>query len=99
LETVIAARTGERNLLATLVETTDMLIMAIDLDFNILAINRATVDEMQRVNGVTGRVGANLLDLLAGQPAQQAAAAAAWRRAFAGEEGTFHRDAWRSGPG
>jgi PAS domain S-box-containing protein len=89
LETEIAARTGERNLLATLVETTDMLIMAIDLDFNILAINRATVDEMQRVNGVTGRVGANLLDLLAGQPAQQAAAAAAWRRAFAGEEGPF----------
>jgi PAS domain S-box-containing protein len=89
LEAEISARTGERNLLATLVETTDMLIMAIDLDFNILAINRATADEMQRVNGVTGRVGDNLLDLLAGQPAQQAAAAAAWRRAFAGEEGPF----------
>jgi PAS domain S-box-containing protein len=89
LEAEIAARTGERNLLATLVETTDMLIMAIDLDFNILAINRATVEEMQRVNGVTGRVGDNLLDLLAGQPAQQAATAASWRRAFAGEEGPF----------
>jgi len=89
LEAEIAARTGERNLLATLVETTDMLIMAIDLDFNIIAINRATAEEMQRVNGVTGRVGDNLLDLLAGQPAQQAAAAAAWRRAFAGEEGPF----------
>ncbi len=87
LEAEIAARTGERNLLATLVETTDMLIMAIDLDFNILALNRATSDEMQRVNGVTGRVGDNLLDLLAAQPAQQAATAASWERAFAGEEG------------
>ena len=87
LEAEIAARTGERNLLATLVETTDMLIMAIDLDFNILALNRATIDEMQRVNGVTGRVGDNLLELLDGQPAQQAATAASWRRAFAGEEG------------
>jgi signal transduction histidine kinase/CheY-like chemotaxis protein len=38
---------------------------------------------------VTGRVGDNLLHLLAGQPAQQAAAAEAWRRAFAGEEGPF----------
>jgi PAS domain S-box-containing protein len=89
LEAEIAARTGERNLLATLVETTDMLIMAIDLDFNILAINRAAIGEMQRVNGVTGQVGDNLLDLLAGQPAQQQAAASAWRRAFAGEEGPF----------
>jgi PAS domain S-box-containing protein len=89
LEAEIAARTGERNLLATLVETTDMLIMAIDLDFKILAINKATADEMQRVYGLAGRVGDNLLDLLAGQPAQQAAAAATWRRAFAGEEGPF----------
>jgi PAS domain S-box-containing protein len=89
LEAEIAARTGERNLLATLVETTDMLIMAIDLDFNILAINRATIDEMQRVNGVSGRVGDNLLALLSGQPAQRDATEAAWRRAFAGEEGPF----------
>jgi PAS domain-containing protein len=89
LEFEIAAKTGERNLLATLVETTDMMIMAIDLDFNILAINRATINEMQRVNGVTGGVGDNLLGLLAGQPVQQAAIEAAWRRAFAGEEGPF----------
>jgi len=89
LEAEIATRTGERNMLATLVETTDMLIMAIDLNFNILAINRATVDEMQRINGVIGRVGDNLLDLFAGQPAQQAAIAASWSRAFAGEEDAF----------
>jgi len=89
LEAEITARTGERNLLATLVQTTDMLIMAIDLDFNILAINRAAVEEMQRVYGVPGRVGDNLLALLAGQPEQRDAAEATWRRAFAGEEGPF----------
>jgi len=89
LEAAVAARTGERNLLATLVETTDTLIMAVGLDFTILAINKATAEEMLRVNGVVGRVGDNLLELLAGQPAQQAEVEAAWRRAFAGEEGPF----------
>jgi len=89
LEAEVAARTGERNLLATMVETTDTLIMAIGLDFTILAMNKAMADEMRRVNGVAARVGDNLLDLLANQPAQQAAVEAAWRRAFAGEEGPF----------
>ncbi len=89
LEAEVAARTGERNLLATLVETTDTLIMALGLDFTILAINRATADEMRRVNGVAARAGDNLLALLAGQPAQQAEVEATWRRAFAGEEGPF----------
>jgi PAS domain S-box-containing protein len=101
LEAEVAARTGERNLLATLVETTDTLIMAVDLDFTILAINKATADEMLRVNGVVGQVGDNLLGLLAGQPAQQAETEAAWRRAFAGEEGPFieaHGDPNRARP-
>jgi PAS domain S-box-containing protein len=89
LEAEVAARTGERNLLATLVETTDTLILAVGLDFTILAINKATADEMLRVNGVAARVGDNLLGLLAGQPAQRAEVEAAWRRAFAGEEGPF----------
>ncbi len=89
MEAEIAARTGERNLLASLVETTDMMFLAIDLDFNILAINRATIDEMQRVKAITAQVGDNLLALLAGQPFEQAAAASIWRRAFAGEEGPF----------
>jgi PAS domain S-box-containing protein len=82
LEAAVAARTGERNLLATLVENTDVMIMALDLDFNILATNPANTEELQRVYGVRGRAGDNLLALLADKPAMRAAAAAAWRRGF-----------------
>jgi PAS domain S-box-containing protein len=89
LEAEVAARTGERNLLATLVEKTDVMIMALDLDFNILAINPANVAELQRLYGIQARPGDNLLGLLADQPAMQAAAAATWRRGFVAGEGTF----------
>jgi PAS domain S-box-containing protein len=41
LEAEVAQRTGERNLLATLIERTDVLVMALDLDYRVLAINRA----------------------------------------------------------
>jgi len=89
LEAEVAARTGERNLLATLVENTDVMIMALDLDFNILAINPANADELQRLYGVRGRPGDNLLALLADKPAMRAAAEATWRRGFTQEDATF----------
>jgi PAS domain S-box-containing protein len=89
LEAEVAARTGERNLLATLVEETDVMIMALDLDFNILAINQANADELHRLYGVRGRTGDNLLKLLADKPEMRAAAVATWRRGFAGEEASF----------
>jgi PAS domain S-box-containing protein len=89
LERQVIASTGERNLLATLVETTDVLIMAVDLNYNILAINKANADVMERIYGVRGRVGANLLALLADQPEQQAAVQAAWARGLAGEAVTL----------
>jgi PAS domain S-box-containing protein len=88
LEAEIIARTGERNLFATIVETTDVLIKAIDLNHNILAINKADTDEFERVFGIRPKPGDNMLDLLAGRPAQQEAARAAWQRALAGEEYT-----------
>ena len=89
LEQQVIASTGERNLLATLVETTDVLIMAVDLNYRILAINKANADVMDRIYGVRGRVGANLLELLAHQPEQQAAVKEAWARGLAGEEITL----------
>ena len=89
LECEVAARTGERNLLATLVETTDVMIMALDLDHTILAINTACADECELVYGLRPRAGENLLAVLAGQPEQQAAVRATWARALAGEEVTF----------
>jgi PAS domain S-box-containing protein len=88
LEAEVIARTGERNLLATLVETTDVMIMALDLRFDILALNKSAADECQRVFGVRPHVGENLLALLADQPEQRAAAEYPWRRALEGEEFT-----------
>jgi PAS domain S-box-containing protein len=86
LEAEVIARTGERNLLATLVETTDVMIMAVDLDYRILAINKASADEVERVFGIRARIGDNLLDLFAHLPEQRAAVQASWDRAIAGDE-------------
>jgi PAS domain S-box-containing protein len=88
LEAEVAARTGERNLLAKLVETTDVMIMAIDPAYTILAMNPAVSEEFARVHGVRGRPGDNLLTLLADQPEQLAAVHSLWSRTLAGEEGT-----------
>jgi PAS domain S-box-containing protein len=88
LEALAQLRTGERNLLASLVERTDVLVMALDADYRLLAINRANVEECQRLYGRRPQVGDNILDLLASQPEHQAAMRAIWARAIAGEEFT-----------
>jgi PAS domain S-box-containing protein len=86
LEALAQQRTGERNLLATLVERTDVMVMALDTDYRILAINRANVDGFERLYGRRPKVGDNVLDLLADQPEQQGVSRETWARAFAGEE-------------
>jgi len=88
LELEVIARTGERNVLATLVETTDVMIMAIDLDYNILAINRANAVEFARIYGKSVNVGDNLRSVLADSPAQLDILETAWNRVLAGEEVT-----------
>ncbi len=89
LEAEVIARTGERNLLARLVETTDVRILAVDMNFTVLAINAACNAEYAAVFGVTVRPGDDLLGLLDGLPEQRAAVEATWRRALAGYEGTI----------
>jgi PAS domain S-box-containing protein len=89
LEALVVQRTGERNLMATLVERTDVMVMALDADYRILAINPANVDEFERIYGRRPKVGDDILDVLAHQPEQQAASQAAWARAIAGEEYTL----------
>lgn len=88
LEREIAARTYERDLFATLVETTDVLIMAIDLDFNILALNKANMSALERIYGVHAHAGDNLLALLASKADRQFAVKEVWSRVLAGEEET-----------
>jgi signal transduction histidine kinase len=85
----ILERTAERDLLSEIVASTDVMVMACAQDYTILAINKATVNEFERVFGVRAAVGDNILGLLADQPALQAEVQRSWQRGLAGEEFTF----------
>ena len=85
LEQRVAERTAERHLLATIVETTDGQIQALDLDYRWLAINTSCADAYQRIYGKRPRVGDSLHEFLADRPEHLAAATAIWSRALAGE--------------
>ena len=89
LERQVEVRTGERNLFATIVESTDALIMVFDQNYNILAINKANADAFDRIYGFRPRVGDNFLGLLKDNPAEFEAVRSSWSRAIAGEEFTF----------
>jgi PAS domain S-box-containing protein len=86
LEERVAQRTSERNLLATLIEATDVMVMACDLQYNILAVNRANAAEFERVYGTRPKAGDHLLDLLADQPEHQEEVRAGWTRPLSGQE-------------
>ncbi|WP_019997167.1 PAS domain-containing hybrid sensor histidine kinase/response regulator [Aureimonas ureilytica] len=85
----VAERTAERDILATLVEHTDILVMAVDLDFNILALNAANADEFERIFGIRPKAGDNMLALLADQPQHQEEVRAGWARGLSGEHVDF----------
>ena len=88
LKREIAEGTAERKLLADVVEATDALVLVLDLNYGILALNKANADEFERIYGVRPKVGDNALDLLADQPEHQAALRAGWAPALAGKEFT-----------
>ncbi|MBR0778707.1 PAS domain-containing protein [Bradyrhizobium diazoefficiens] len=85
LEQRVAERTAERHLLATIVETTDGQIQALDLDYRWLAINTSCADAYERIYGKRPKVGDSLHEFLADRPTHLAAATAVWDRALAGE--------------
>ena len=88
LERRVTEALAERKLMADIVEATDAFVQVLDLDYRWLAVNRAAVEEFERVFGVRPRVGDNMLDVLAAQPEQQSAVKALWSRAIDGEEFT-----------
>ncbi|MET0675037.1 MAG: ATP-binding protein [Bradyrhizobium sp.] len=88
LEQRVAERTAERHLLATILETTDGQIQALDLDYRWLAINASCADAYQRIYGKRPRVGERLHDFLADRPEHLDAAIAIWKRALEGESFT-----------
>ena len=82
---VLARRTAERDVLATIVETTEAFVLVLDPHYRILAINRANAEEFERAFGRRPSVGDSLVDLLAHLPEQRDQAIGLWRRALAGE--------------
>jgi PAS domain S-box-containing protein len=92
LEERVATTLAERKVLADIVENTDALIQVVDLDYRLLAVNRASANEFVRVFGRRPVVGMNLLDLLSGHPAEQASTKVLWDRALAGEAFTAVQD-------
>jgi len=88
LERRVNEALAERKVLADIVEATNALVQVVDLDYRFLAINRAAADDFHRMFGIRPKVGDGMLDLLAPQPAHQAAVKELWARALAGEEFT-----------
>ncbi|WP_077002334.1 PAS domain-containing sensor histidine kinase [Variovorax sp. KK3] len=78
-------RTAERDVLANIVESTSAFIQVLDMDYRFLAINRANVDEYERIYGRRPAVGDSLIDMLDGVPEHRESALAVWRRALGGE--------------
>lgn len=85
LERRVTESLAERRILAEIVEATDVFIQVADLDYRLLAINRASANEFERIFGVRPKAGDSMLDLLADQPEHQAQVKAVWARALAGE--------------
>ncbi len=85
LEERVAERTAERHLLASIVETTDGQIQALDLNHRWLAINAACADAYERIYGKRPKIGEKLQEFLADRPEHLVAAVAVWERALGGE--------------
>ncbi|MBB5746372.1 PAS domain-containing protein [Brevundimonas variabilis] len=85
LEARVSSAIAERQLLAQLVEGTDAFVQVVGPDFRWLAINRAAVDEIERIYGVRPRVGDSFLDLFGHQQHIVKEVRAVWSRALAGE--------------
>lgn len=60
--------------------------MALDLEYNILAINRSAIETIQRIYGKSAKVGDNLLELFADMPDHREQIRQIWARALGGED-------------
>ncbi|HEX8030703.1 MAG TPA: PAS domain-containing protein, partial [Vicinamibacterales bacterium] len=88
LERRVTEALAERKLLADIVEGTKAFVLVSDMNYRLMAINRAAADEYHRIFGVRPQVGGSLIDDLASQPERQAEVQAMWGRALAGEDFT-----------
>lgn len=71
-----------------IIESTNDIIAALDLDFKLIAFNTAFKQEVIRVFGKEPKLGMSLLDAVAHLPIEQAKVRGLWGRALQGEEFT-----------
>ncbi|MET0815805.1 MAG: PAS domain-containing protein, partial [Pseudoxanthomonas sp.] len=88
LEQRVADAVAERNILADLVEFSNNHILAIDLCYYVLAINKSYSEEFEKVYGHRLQVGDNLLQKLQADPVRAERIRGFWNRAISGED--FH---------
>ena len=88
LEARVDAAITEHKVLADIVESTDAFVLVVDPNFRFMAINRASVNEFERIYGIRPKVGDSMLELLKRTPEQRAIVEAVWSRALAGEQFT-----------
>ncbi|GAC1300043.1 MAG: PAS domain-containing protein [Steroidobacteraceae bacterium] len=88
LEQRVTQALAERKVFVDIIESTDARVLALDLHFRIMAINRVTAGDLERLYMVRPKVGDNLLQLLEGRPEQQVVLQKFWSRALTGEEFT-----------
>ncbi|MGA7808844.1 PAS domain-containing protein [Bradyrhizobium sp.] len=85
LERRVADAVAERNVLADIVERTDIIVIVADLGYRLLGINKAGQDAFEAIYGVRPEVGNDLPSLLADKPAHLSQIRSYWDRALAGE--------------
>ncbi|WP_458068755.1 PAS domain-containing protein [Rhodanobacter sp. BL-MT-08] len=92
LELRVADALAERKIFADVFESTDSLIVVLDTDFRILALNDVASREFLRLYGSQPKTGDKLLDLLARYPHHQRRLGEQWTRALGGEEFTVNSE-------
>lgn len=78
--------------LSGILEGSNDLIAALDLDFRLIAFNHAYQQEFKQAFGLDISLGMNLIESLAHLPDEQAKLAENWRRALQGEEFTIEQE-------
>lgn len=77
---------AERDVFADIVEGAIATTVAVDRDYNIVAINRSAIASLERLYGKNVKVGDNILQLFSDMPKPQKQIWEVWARALAGED-------------
>ena len=76
------------NLLKGIINGTNDLILALDMDFKLIAFNQSLTDEIKKIYGKKIKIGMSIQDALESVPQDAKMATDLWARALNGEEFT-----------